>query len=99
MWATPDGSNYGCAYPGGGGIMCDKDTGCLESDGQADRGAGTGDAVGTGRLAGAHRIARADRPQPQSPGAGALSEHPISYEHAPRLDRAGLDELKLDAAA
>ena len=38
MWATPDGSNYGCAYPGGGGIMCDKDTGCLESDGQADRG-------------------------------------------------------------
>jgi MYXO-CTERM domain-containing protein len=37
MWATPDGANYGCAFPGGGGIMCDKDTGCLESDGKADR--------------------------------------------------------------
>jgi hypothetical protein len=37
MWATPDGADYGCAYPGGGGIMCDKDNGCLESDGKEDR--------------------------------------------------------------
>lgn len=27
----PDGSNYGCGYKGGGGILCDKDTGCLET--------------------------------------------------------------------
>jgi MYXO-CTERM domain-containing protein len=29
-WATPDGNNYGCGYEGGGGIICDKETGCLE---------------------------------------------------------------------
>jgi hypothetical protein len=28
---NPDGSNYGCGYKGGGGILCDKDTGCLET--------------------------------------------------------------------
>lgn len=30
-WSTPDGMNYGCSYPGGGGIMCDKETGCMET--------------------------------------------------------------------
>lgn len=30
-FANPDGSNWGCGYKGGGGILCDKDTGCLES--------------------------------------------------------------------
>jgi hypothetical protein len=38
-WSTPDGSSYGCGYKGGGGIMCDKDTGCLETTReQEDRG-------------------------------------------------------------
>jgi MYXO-CTERM domain-containing protein len=36
MWATPDGADYGCSFPGGGGILCDKDGGCLESDGKTD---------------------------------------------------------------
>ena len=35
---SQDGSNYGCSYAGGGGLMCDKETGCLESDGQLDEG-------------------------------------------------------------
>jgi hypothetical protein len=37
-WHSPDGTSYGCGYKGGGGLMCDKDTGCLESDGQLDEG-------------------------------------------------------------
>lgn len=31
FFKNPDGSNYGCGYSGGGGILCDKDTGCLET--------------------------------------------------------------------
>ncbi len=30
VWTSPDGNNWGCGYKGGGGILCDKDTGCLE---------------------------------------------------------------------
>jgi len=37
-WKSADGANYGCGYKGGGGLMCDKDTGCLESDGQPEPG-------------------------------------------------------------
>lgn len=37
FWATPDGSDYGCGYKGGGGLMCDKDNGCLESDGKPEK--------------------------------------------------------------
>ena len=29
-WANPEGTNWGCGYEGGGGIICDKDTGCME---------------------------------------------------------------------
>ena len=29
-WQSPDGNNWGCGYKGGGGLMSDKDTGCLE---------------------------------------------------------------------
>jgi hypothetical protein len=35
-FANPDGSNYGCGYKGGGGILCDKDTGCLETTREQD---------------------------------------------------------------
>ena len=35
-WSTQDGSSYGCGYKGGGGIMCDKDTGCLETTREQD---------------------------------------------------------------
>ena len=35
FFSNPDGSNYGCGYKGGGGILCDKDTGCLETTGKA----------------------------------------------------------------
>ena len=31
FFKSPDGANYGCGYKGGGGILCDKDTGCLET--------------------------------------------------------------------
>jgi hypothetical protein len=37
FWSTPDGNDYGCGYKGGGGLMCDKQNGCLESDGKAER--------------------------------------------------------------
>jgi hypothetical protein len=30
-FSNPEGTNYGCGYKGGGGILCDKDTGCLET--------------------------------------------------------------------
>jgi len=30
VWTSPDGNNWGCGYKGGGGILCDKDGGCLE---------------------------------------------------------------------
>lgn len=30
VWVSPDGNNWGCGYKGGGGVLCDKDTGCLE---------------------------------------------------------------------
>jgi len=33
---SPDGNNYGCGYKGGGGILCDKDTGCLETTREYD---------------------------------------------------------------
>lgn len=35
---SPDKSNYGCGYKGGGGLLCDKDTGCTESDGIIEEG-------------------------------------------------------------
>ena len=66
MWSTPDGADYGCAYPGGGGILCDKDSGCLESDGKADRRelpigfAGLLGLIGLAGLAGSRR--RRDEP-------------------------------------
>lgn len=36
FWATPDGADYGCGYKGGGGLLCDKDAGCSESDGKPE---------------------------------------------------------------
>ena len=30
-FVSPDSNNYGCGYKGGGGILCDKETGCLET--------------------------------------------------------------------
>jgi len=48
QWKTPDGSSWGCAYDGGGGIMCDQggfnpDTntlvapGCMETTREAPK--------------------------------------------------------------
>jgi hypothetical protein len=36
-WASPDGMQYGCAYKGGGGLLCDKEAGCLENDGKPEK--------------------------------------------------------------
>ena len=36
FFKNPDGSNYGCGYKGGGGILCDKETGCLETTREQD---------------------------------------------------------------
>jgi hypothetical protein len=38
VWVTPDGNNYGCGFKGGGGILCDKDGGCVETDGNLEEG-------------------------------------------------------------
>jgi hypothetical protein len=37
FFKSPDGMNYGCGYKGGGGILCDKETGCLESTAEQER--------------------------------------------------------------
>jgi hypothetical protein len=36
FWHSPDGMQYGCGYKGGGGLLCDKEAGCLENDGKAE---------------------------------------------------------------
>src|SRR5215208_3239577 len=35
-FVSPGGANYGCGYEGGGGILCDKKTGCLETTRERD---------------------------------------------------------------
>ena len=37
FWSSPDGMNYGCGYKGGGGLLCDKEAGCMESDGKSEK--------------------------------------------------------------
>ena len=62
FWSTPDGMDYGCGYKGGGGLMCDKETGCLESDGKAEKREvpwGVAGLLGLAGLAGFMRRGRA----------------------------------------
>lgn len=61
FFRNPDGSNYGCGYKGGGGILCDKATGCLETTREQEVPSGSAGLLGLIGLLGLLGLTRRDR--------------------------------------
>jgi hypothetical protein len=66
---SPDGTNYGCGYKGGGGILCDKDTGCLETTREREPIDPRWGFIGVLGLAGLIGFARRDAGRSSTPAA------------------------------
>lgn len=66
---SPDGNNYGCGYKGGGGILCDKETGCLETTSKREAIDPRWGLLGLLGLAGLLAFRRSDRDRRTSPAA------------------------------